>query len=209
MGHAGVDPYMTDSFGVTYDYRCPFARNAHEHVVAGLRAGAPWDVEFLPFSLSQAHVEEGAPDIWDGHSKDSHLLGTEAGLVVRDRYPDQFLAVHVALFAARHDEGRDLREEAVVRDILTANGVNADDVMSEVAEQWPRNAFRKSHEAAVADHHVFGVPTFIVGDKAVFVRIMTRPGEDGALARRTIDHILDEITGYPEINEFKHTTIAH
>ena len=30
---------MTLSFGVTFDYRCPFARNAHEHLVAGLQAG--------------------------------------------------------------------------------------------------------------------------------------------------------------------------
>ena len=29
------------SFSVTWDYRCPFARNAHEHVVAGLRPVPP------------------------------------------------------------------------------------------------------------------------------------------------------------------------
>ena len=27
-------------FAVTWDYRCPFARNAHEHVLDGLAAGA-------------------------------------------------------------------------------------------------------------------------------------------------------------------------
>ena len=31
-------PNMT-AFSVTWDYRCPFARNAHEHVLAGLDAG--------------------------------------------------------------------------------------------------------------------------------------------------------------------------
>ncbi len=52
---------MSRSFAVTWDYRCPFARNAHEHVVAGLEAGADWEVDFLPFSLNQMHVEEGDP----------------------------------------------------------------------------------------------------------------------------------------------------
>ena len=41
---------MARSFGLTYDYRCPFARLVHDHVVEGLRDGADWDVTFLPFS---------------------------------------------------------------------------------------------------------------------------------------------------------------
>jgi len=41
-------------FALTYDYLCPFARNANEHVVTGLRSGAPWDVTIIPFSLTQA-----------------------------------------------------------------------------------------------------------------------------------------------------------
>ena len=44
-----------------FDYRCPFARNGHESVVAGLRDGRDWDVTFVPFSLDQVHVEEGEP----------------------------------------------------------------------------------------------------------------------------------------------------
>ena len=48
-------------FSVNWDYRCPFARNAHEHVMAGLEAGADWDVTYVAFSLNQAHVEEGQP----------------------------------------------------------------------------------------------------------------------------------------------------
>ena len=195
-------------FSVTYDYRCPFARNAHEHVVAGLDAGAGWEVEFTPFSLSQVHVEEGGTPVWDDPAKGSGLLAMEASIVVRDRFPDLFPAAHVALFAARHDEGRDLREEDVVRDVLSEAGVDAAAVMAEVADGWPRDAFRKAHEVAVAEHNVFGVPTFVVGPAAVFVRVMTRPQGDGALARATIDHVLGLVTGHPDLNEFKHTTIS-
>ena len=31
---------VTHAFEITYDYRCPFARNAHEHVLDALEAGA-------------------------------------------------------------------------------------------------------------------------------------------------------------------------
>ncbi|MGD0381819.1 MAG: hypothetical protein ABSC30_17760 [Acidimicrobiales bacterium] len=102
-------------FGVTYDYRCPFARNAHEHLVVALRGGADWDVEFTPFSLSQAHVEEGGLPVWDDPAKAPDLLAIEAGLVVRDEFPDKFYDVHLGLFTARHDRGLDLRDESAHR----------------------------------------------------------------------------------------------
>ena len=44
---------MSTSFAVTWDYRCPFARNAAEHVLTALEAGADWDVTWVPFSLNQ------------------------------------------------------------------------------------------------------------------------------------------------------------
>jgi hypothetical protein len=196
------------SFAVTYDYRCPFARNIHEHLAVALGAGAPWDVTFTPFSLSQVHVEEGQPPVWDDPDKASHLMAVEAGLVVRDLFPEHFLEVHVALFAARHDDGQDLRDEDVVRDVLDKAGVDADAVYAEVAAGWPRAAFRAAHEEAVTAHHVFGVPTFVRDGQAVFVRVMTRPGEDAGLARRTIDGVLTLMESNPDLNEFKHTTIA-
>jgi hypothetical protein len=36
---------------------------------------------------------------------------------------------------------------------------------------------------------------------------MTRPEGDGALARRTIERVVDLTAGMPELNEFKHTSI--
>ena len=198
---------MTTAFAVSWDYRCPFARNAHEHVVTALQGGADWDVTFVPFSLNQAHVEEGGVDVWGDPSKAAGLLAMEVGLVVRDRFPAQFLDVHTALFRARHDEGRDIRDESVLRDVVGANGVDADAVMAEVHDGWPREQFRKEHEAAANDHEVWGVPTFIAGDQSVFVRLMTRPEGDARAAERTIQRVVDLVGGFPELNEFKHTSI--
>ena len=198
---------MSTSFAVTWDYRCPFARNAAEHILTGLDGGADWDVTWVPFSLNQAHVEEGDADVWDDPSKAPGLLAMQAGIAVRDRWPDVFPAVQRALFAARHDEGSDIREEDVIRDVLKANGADADAVFQELAGGQPLKVFRTEHERAVADNHVFGVPTFIAGGQAVFVRVMDRPGADVERARTTIERILDLLTGWPELNEFKHTSI--
>jgi protein-disulfide isomerase-like protein with CxxC motif len=195
------------TFSVSWDYRCPFARNAHEHLVTALRAGADWDVSFVPFSLNQVHVAEGEPDVWDDPSKASALLAMEVGIVVRDRFPDRFLDLHDALFRARHDDGRDVREESVLREIVAEQGLDADAVFGHITDGWPREQFRKEHEAAASGHSVWGVPTFILGDEAVFVRLMTRPQGDAELATRTIERTLDLLRGFPELNEYKHTSI--
>ena len=90
---------MTRQFAVSFDYRCPFARNGHESVVAGLRAGRDWDVRFLPFSLDQVHVEEGEQPVWD---RDPDVWGTGVlalcwGIAVRDSFADHFLDWHADL----------------------------------------------------------------------------------------------------------------
>ncbi|WP_462188491.1 DsbA family protein, partial [Frankia sp. CcWB2] len=161
------------TFAITWDYRCPFARNAHEHVLIGLAAGADWNVTFLPFSLGQAHVEEGQPTVWEKPEQDSGILALRAGVVVRDEYPDLFPAAHRALFAARHDEGRHLEDRTVIRETLAGVGLPADEVLARV-DDGALDKVRAEHEQYVASHTVWGVPTWVAGDQAVFVRLMSR-----------------------------------
>jgi len=203
----GVDVAMSLEFGLTWDYRCPFARNMAEHVITGLEHGADWRVTWVPFSLTQVHVAEGELDAWDDPAKASSLAAMEAAIVVRDLFPDRFLPVHRALFAARHDHGLDLRLPEVTDQVLSAHGVSPAAVANEVGSGWPRAEFRKAHTEAVESKRVFGVPTFLVGGAAVFVRVMDRPGDDGAHAQRTVERAVGTITGWPELNEFKHTSI--
>ena len=198
-----------ESFAVTWDYRCPFARNAHEHVVTALAADAEWDVTFVPFSLSQVHVPEGGTPVWEDPGKARDLVALASGVVVRDRYPDRFGAAHLALFAARHDEGLDLREADVVASVLDGVGLPGATVVAEAQSGPPVAQIREAHERAVSELDVFGVPTFVVGDRAVFVRLMSRPAGDAALARRTVDGVLNLFETVPDLNEFKHTSLSH
>ncbi len=177
---------MPTPFSINFDYRCPFARNAHEHVLDALESGADLDVSFKGFSLSQTHVEEGGTPVWEDPEKHAELVATAAGLVVRDRFPEQFYAAHRSLFALRHDDGEDLRDEDKIRFGLERAGVDADAVFKELADGWPFETLREEHEASVNHYQAFGVPTFIANDQAVFVRLMTRPRGDAALATSTV-----------------------
>ena len=48
---------------------------------------APTGTRFVPFSLSQAHVEPGEADVRDEPERDSGLLALQVGVVVRDWFP--------------------------------------------------------------------------------------------------------------------------
>jgi protein-disulfide isomerase-like protein with CxxC motif len=193
------------SFAVTYDYRCPWARNMHEHIVTGLRGGAEWDVTFLPFSLNQAHVEEGGTPVWDNPEAGPALLAGLASLVIRDEYPDKFLDAHHALFAARHDKQLDTRDPAVIADVLLSVGLDDTKVLAAAPER--NEQFRQIHMDSVRDHKVFGVPTFIVGEAATFIRMRSRPQGDVAGAIKTVEGVVGLMTEWPELNEFKWTYV--
>jgi protein-disulfide isomerase len=195
---------VTRIISVTFDYRCPFARNANEAVAAAARAGALPEVEwqYLAFSLDQAHLEPGDPPVWDQApgAWGSGVLALLYGIAVRDTFPDQFLDAHVALFAARHDEGRRIDDEAVLRDVVTSVGLDADAVADEAWSGRPMKTLQAEHTQAVDEWDVFGVPTFVDGDEAVFVRFMDRGRVDDL--ERMIG-LLD----WTNLNEFKRTRL--
>ena len=200
---------MTDvlQLEVAFDYRCPFARNAHELVLAGLAAGASWDVRFTPFSLSQAKVEHGGVDVWDAPETDSGLLALQVSMAIRDGQPEHFQAAHAALFRFRHDEGGDLRDEAALRAALAESGADVDAAFAEVATGVPLKTVAEEHTRLVGEHEVWGVPAFIAGGEAAFVRLMDRPS-DPAEAVAAVERIIAMLTGWPALNEFKHYTVS-
>jgi 2-hydroxychromene-2-carboxylate isomerase len=193
-------------FAVTFDYLCPFARNAAEVVVRALEAGGPHEVDYRAFSLSQVHLEEGATPVWQAQTPASGVLALQWGLAVRDELPERFPAVHLALFAARHDHGRDLNDPEVLRAAVTSAGLDPDEVEKLVATGGPAAALAADHAWAVEQHRCFGVPTFIAGQQAVFVRLMQRPA-DPATAMATLERLLAMVVDWPDLNEFKATRV--
>ena len=188
-------------FGLTYDYLCPFARNANEHVVTGLRTGAPWDVTFIPFSLTQAKAAESGEIRWDP----SQVLRRSGGLalsvaeVVRARDPERFLDVHLELFALRHDRGEDLRDPSRVAEALGRAGVEPG-LVDAAADGVDK--LRRGHEDMVA-REVWGVPTFVGSRRAVFVRLLDRAGDDPTLSVSRVSDIVRLLESEPMLHEFK------
>jgi len=196
------------SFSVSFDYRCPFAKNIHLHVVAGLRAGAPWDVTFVPWTLNQVHREEGDLDVWDDPKKDEQLLALAAGVSVRDHQPELFLRAHEALFRARHDRSVRLPAQGEIDEVLAPVGVDVTAVRDDIASRRPHKVIAESFHD-FERFEAFGVPTFVVGDDATFVRYMVAPTNGGAASITVIDSLLDLMAAQPELNEFKRTTIPY
>jgi 2-hydroxychromene-2-carboxylate isomerase len=196
------------AFAVTFDYRCPFARNAHEHLLAGLAGGADWEVTFTPLSLGQMHVEEGGTSVWDDPSLDTGLWALQAGVVVRDRHAEQFPAVHRALFEIRHDRAEKLTPDVVTATLAGILGGEAADAVAETVDAGEALlTVRKEHEAITGGPGAWGVPTFVTGDdRAVFVRLMDRnagaTAEEQAHGRATIERVLD-LLEWTDLNEFK------
>jgi len=197
------------TFGITYDYLCPFARNANEHIVEGLRGGADWDVQFVAYSQAQGAAAADGVGVWDGPDPlaASGVLALAAGLMVREHQPGHFLDAHTALFAARHDEALDIRQRDVIADVLTRQDVDVADVFARIDGGEALALLRKEHEWAVDAHDVWGVPTFMAGGRAVFVRLLSRPEGNPGRARFEIERIVDLVANVSSIHEFKQTDL--
>ena len=188
-------------FGITYDYLCPFARNGNEHVVAGLRSGAPWEVEFIPYSLSQAKAAESGEVRWDGPAalRRSGVLALAVAELVRTEAPERSLDLHLELFALRHERAGDLRDPGDVADALERVGVSSS-LVDRAEEGLP--ALRAAHEGLI-EREVWCVPTLLGSRRAVFVRLLDRPGADPSASVPRIERLVRMVEDDPMLHEFK------
>jgi hypothetical protein len=194
---------VTKTFDLTYDYLCPFARNANEAVVDALERGMDWSVTFRPFSLQQNHNGSEELPVWDVALDADMGSGVRAllwSLAVRDRFPESFMRFHVSMFAARHDSSLDVGDEHVIREVAAQVGLDVEAVADDVATGVPQRTLKSEHTSLVEVDAVFGVPTFIADGEAVFVRVMDRHNVED------VARIVDMLS-WTNLNEFKRTSI--
>ena len=106
------------------------------------------------------------------------------------------------MFGARHDHGRDLRDEAVLRDVVAAAGCDPDRITDLAHDPATLATLAAEHTEMVRDHSVFGVPTFVAHGQATFVRFMERGNVDD------LERMLD-LLAWSNLNEFKRTTLPY
>ena len=92
------------------------------------------------------------------------------------------------------------RTRTSLRDAVTEAGLDADAVAEEAHSGRPLKTLATEHTEAVDRWAVFGVPTYIEGDEAVFVRFMERGRVDD------LERVLD-LLPWSRLNEFKRTRI--
>jgi predicted DsbA family dithiol-disulfide isomerase len=194
------------SFELSYDYRCPFAKNIHLHVLKALGAGADFEVHFVPWTMSQGYKVEGAPDVWNDPEFDDDLLSLAASISVRDQQSEFFLAAHEALFRARHEQAIRLVTFDEIDSVLGPLGVDLDQVRRDVASRRPHEVIGKSYEE-FSTYEAFGVPTFVVNGDATFVRYMCTPTDDAQSSVKIIESLVTLMALQPDLNEFKHTRL--
>jgi protein-disulfide isomerase len=195
------------SFDLSYDYRCPFAKNIHLHMVKALQAGADFDVNFIPWTMSQGHKAAGAPDVWDDPTRDEEHLALCVSISVRDNQPDKFLAAHDALYRARHERAIRLVSWEEIEGVLSPLGVDIEAVKEDVATRRPHQVLGESFQK-MAKVEAFGVPTFVVNGDATFVRYMDAPTDDAQESINVISTLVGLMENNFAINEFKHTKVS-
>ncbi|MFY9784065.1 MAG: DsbA family protein [Acidimicrobiales bacterium] len=192
-------------FELSYDYRCPFAKNIHLHVITALRAGADFDVTFVPWTMSQGYPED-APDVWDDPTRDPELLSLAVSTSIRDQQPEHFLDAHEALFRARHERGIRLVTVDEIKAALESTAVDLRQVFDDVASRRPYKVIGESFRE-FERYEAFGVPTFVVDGDATFVRYMTTPGDDPTASITLIESLVTLMSDQSALNELKHTKV--
>lgn len=195
------------TFDLSYDYRCPFAKNIHLHMVKALQAGADFNVTFVPWTMSQGHKASGAPDVWDDTSRDAEHLALCVSISVRDNQPEHFLTVHEALYRARHEQAIRLVSWEEIESVLSPLGVDLEAVKADVGTRRPHAVLAESF-AKMATVEAFGVPTFVVNGDATFVRYMDPPTDDAQGSVKIISTLVGLMENNFAINEFKHTKVS-
>ena len=194
-------------FLLSYDYRCPFAKNIHLHVIWALARRCDFDVTFVPWTMSQGYRDEGAPDVWDDPERDSTFSSLAVSTSVHDLMPERFLDVHEALFRAvttapfASSPSRDRRRRS--RDWTSISAPIFEDVASRRPHKVIGECFREFER-----YEAFGVPTFVIDGDATFVRYMNPPTDDPQASIALIESLVTLMSDQSALNEFKHTKVA-
>jgi predicted DsbA family dithiol-disulfide isomerase len=197
-----LNPAPARRFDVFYDYLCPFVYRASALIQNVKDSGArPLDVRWRYFSLTQVNSKVEGFRVWDaGDAEARGRLAFKAAEAARRQ--DAFDEFHMALLRARHEQRADIDDIAVVERIAEDSGLDLDRFRKDVADPQIALALARDHRAAVADHGVFGTPTFVFeAGQSAYVRLseVPEPSDSVAIFDRLVSIAADE----PRILEIK------
>ncbi len=168
-----------------------------EAEAAGRRVAADW----RSFSLEQVNSKTPEVKVWAHPERRWRgVAALAAAQAARRLAPERFPAFHMALFEARHLRGADLADPATLDAVAAAAGYDRDAFARARTSPEAWAAVGRDHEAAAA-LGVFGTPTFVLGDRAVFVKMQPLPDDQSALP--LLDDLLDHLSRRAFVLELK------
>jgi predicted DsbA family dithiol-disulfide isomerase len=197
-----VNPAPVRQMDVFYDYLCPFVYRASVLLQNVKDSGErPLDISWRYFSLAQVNAKVEGFTVWD--AADSEARGRLAFKAAEAaRRQDRFDAFHMALLRARHEQRADIDDVAVVEQVAEDSGLDLDRLRQDMADPQIASALERDHRAAVADHGVFGTPTFVFGPgAAAYVRLSEPPAPSDSVAE--FDRLISIAAEEPRILEIK------
>jgi|GEM_PF-6076271 predicted DsbA family dithiol-disulfide isomerase len=189
---------------ITYDYRCPFTWNFHSHLFSYLKS-QPIEVDFQPFFLDATHIEESADKFWQSATAFENSRALRLSLVVKEKANEKFNYFHRGVFELRFKNFKDVNNVDVLKELCST--LNIDQELVKIGEDGQYlDKLREIHENLVSKYEIFGVPSVILENKSVFVRLMNESNED-LRSEKLLSFIINALKDFPELNEFKHTKL--
>jgi predicted DsbA family dithiol-disulfide isomerase len=199
--------WMADSdlieLDVFFDFLCPFVYRASvllDTVSRSRRRNLK--VSWRYFSLAQVNSKDEGWTVWDAPEAERVKGRLAFAAAEAARRQDAFEAFRMPLLLARHRDRLDIDQPEVVERIAVDSGLDLARFREDLADPAILEPLAIDHRLAVAEHGVFGTPTFVfAGGEAAYVRL-SEPveGEDAA---EVLDRLLSVGAAEPRILEIK------
>lgn len=193
---------------VYFDYACPYADSAARWVdELKKQIGDEVQFTFKFFPLEQvnapADVEEA---IWDlpreNRSPARHSM--QAGAAALQQGNEAFDAFILELMKLKHSEGKEHGKRASILEAAQRAGLNMEQFTEDLDDDELLDIVREHYESGVAEHGVFGTPTFVFpSGAAVYLQLLPAPtAEEAVPLWREFVATAEE---RPNFREFKRT----
>ena len=197
-----ADPGIIE-FDVFFDFQCPIVYRASVLLYNVARSGRRGiKVNWRSFSLTQVNSKDDGWTVWDAPAHERVRGRLAFGAAEAARRQDRFEDFRVRLLGARHRDRLDLDEPAVVERVAVDAGLDLGQFHEDLADPAILEALARDHQEAVAEHGVFGTPTFVFpSGEAAYIRLSD--AIEGPAAVEVFDRLVAVAASEPRILEIK------
>lgn len=190
-------------FDVFFDYLCPFVyRVAGMLDVVRSSKARPIDVRWRYFSLTQVNSKDDGWTVWSAPASEIVRGRLAFAAAEAARRQGRFEDLHMPLLHARHRDRLDLDDATVVERAAADSGLELERFRADLHDPSILDSLARDHNEAVAQHGVFGTPTFVFENgESAYVRL-AQP-VDGDAAVEVFDRLMSVAMGEPRILEIK------